>query len=121
MKASDEIELVAPVVDKEPGEWMYFREDGSEGKRQIDLVLVYEIPSVDEMKAMNTEEKEKEQLKAEKRRIFESNLREAGVEMEHEDAIANKVLSCLGGCYNLFYFHRHSMTVNPSSVSERPC
>ena len=91
MEPSEEVELVVPVLEKDPCEWMYFREIGPDGKRLIDLVLVYEVPSVEEMKEMKEDEKEKEEAKAEKRRLFESNLRAAGVEMEHEDSVANKV------------------------------
>ena len=89
----DEIELVEPrAISANHSEWLYFRERGPEGKRQIDLVLVYEVPSAKRMSEMKGDERQREEVKAEKRRLFESNLRKAGVDLEREDAVADKVL-----------------------------
>ena len=80
-------------------------------------MLVYEeVQFLDEME---DEEIEKEELKAEKRKTFEANLRQAGVEIEYEDAIAIKVkfqmiaVCYLTGCLDFLIFFR----LAPSSSS----
>lgn len=92
------IELAGSEKEKYDAERQCFRQDGPDGKRFIDLVLVYETPSGSDTK-MKDEEREKERVQAEKRKSFEANLREAGVELEYEDAIESEVsedncLSC---------------------------
>ena len=85
-----EIELARTEKEKDDLERLCFRQDGPDGKRFIDLVLVYETPCGDQTK-LKEEEKDKQRTLAEKRKIFEGNLREAGVELEYEDAVESEV------------------------------
>lgn len=91
-KEKNEIELITACAESgNSGQEMYFREPGEDGKRQIDLVLVYETPTAKRMQDMKEDELKKEKIKAERRKVFETNLRKAGLEMEYEDAVVEKV------------------------------
>lgn len=94
------VEIELGKSEKDGSERQCFRQDGPEGKRFIDLVLVYETPSGEDAN-VNDEDREKERGLAEKRKVFEANLRTAGVELEYEDAIDSKV----GKQTNVNIFH----------------
>lgn len=80
-----EIELEKTGLTKKESEQLFFRD----GVRLIDFVLVFETPAADS--ELDEDDQEKEDTHAEKRKKYEANLKELGLELEFEDGVSTKV------------------------------
>jgi hypothetical protein len=84
-----EIELEKTGLTKKESEKLYFRD----GVRLIDYVIVFETPAADAQ--LDEDDQKKEEAHAEKRRIYEASLKEAGLDLEFEEGISTKVRTAL--------------------------
>ncbi|XP_032221070.1 anoctamin-3 isoform X2 [Nematostella vectensis] len=79
-----EIELEKTGSEAEVSGSLCFRD----GARIIDYILAYETPI--DTESLSAEQKETENSHADKRRVYEENLKKAGLELEHEEGVSTK-------------------------------
>lgn len=91
-----EIELEKTSLTSSRKERLRFRD----GERLIDYILVYETPAEDTK--LDEDDQEKEDENAERRSVFEANLKEAGLELEYEEGVSTKVRLPV---YNMSHFY----------------